>query len=102
MQPGLSKHHFLLPPSAASARVARGRLTMLAGAGAQQRSRVTSLNCLGRWLPPAHLAGLPAWGTVGCPARPENIILGGSQSPARSRPGGRGLAGHFLWGLDTA
>lgn len=38
VQPGLSKRHFLLPPSAASATVASGRLTMLAGAGAQQQA----------------------------------------------------------------
>lgn len=34
VQPGLSKHRFLPPPSAALATVASGWLTMLAGAGA--------------------------------------------------------------------
>lgn len=52
--------------------------------------------------PPAHLAGLPAWGTMGCIARHQNSVLGGSQPPALTRPGGGGLAGHLFWGLDTA
>lgn len=45
VQPGLSKRCFLPPPSAASAAVASGWLTMLAGAGALRLGRVTSLNC---------------------------------------------------------
>lgn len=90
-QPGLSKHRFLLPAtSAASATVTSGWLTMLAGAGALRLGRVTSLNCHHRELPPAHLFGLPAWGTMEYPAGPENTILGGSQHPALTRPRGSG------------
>lgn len=91
VQPGLSKRHFLLPPSAASATVASGRLS-----NRQGHFPELSLSPA----PPAHLAGLPAWGTTGCSARPESTILGGSRPPAPTRPGGGDLAGHLLWGLD--
>lgn len=39
---------------------------------------------------------------TGCPAGPENTILGGNQHPALTMPGGRGLKGHFLKDRDTA
>lgn len=58
VQPELSKHRFLLPPSAASATVTSGWLTKLAGAGALHLGRVTSLNCPHCELPAAHLVGL--------------------------------------------
>lgn len=66
---GLSELGFLRPPSAALATVASGRLTMLAGAGAQLPGRVTSRNCshdrLSQHIWPA---SRPAGRTMECPA----------------------------------
>lgn len=106
LQPGLSKPRFLRPPSATGATVASGRLTMPAGAGALLPGRVTSLNCPhGQTLPtplqhiwPACLPGGPR----NTQLEHDSTILGGSQRPGCTRPGGGGLAGGLLWGLDTA
>lgn len=84
VQLGLSKHCFLLPPSAASAAVASGWLTMLAGAGALRLGRVTSLNCPRRQLPPAHLACcLPGerWGAQPDLRTPSWVAVSTQPSP---------------------
>ena len=92
MRPGLSKRRFLLPPSAASAPLASGRLTMLAGAGAQPRGRVTSLNCPGRRLP--QHTWQPVLGSRGVPSQAGECQTKGQPTP--TRPGGRGLG--WAWG----